>query len=140
MTIADETAESLFVGLDEEMQKLHNIRTYEAVHFLVRAYHNTYHYPQIIDLFICNSLVGHIGWRGRESRGHIATPFIADVAGKQNIHLPGQSKQLQFHSYVFNYIPFWSCSMEIMKSDILKRMATMIMAMMRLGISQCLLG
>ena len=41
MTIVAETAESLFVGFDGEMQKLHNIRAYEAVHLLVRAYRNT---------------------------------------------------------------------------------------------------
>ncbi|KAL0674821.1 hypothetical protein Bca4012_002802 [Brassica carinata] len=33
-TIVGETAESLFVGFDGEMHKLHNIRAYEAVHLL----------------------------------------------------------------------------------------------------------
>lgn len=42
----------------------------------------THPYPQIIDLFICNSLIGHIDWRGRESRAHTATPFIAQMTGK----------------------------------------------------------
>ena len=33
MTIVAETAESLFVGFDGEMQKLHNIRAFEAASF-----------------------------------------------------------------------------------------------------------
>lgn len=117
-----------------------------------------HHYPQIIDLFICNSLIGHIGWRGRKSRGHTATPFIAQIVGKTctfqvrvssyNFAANHQTFTITnvtvCHSlsslpiYVLNYIPFWSfCSMEIMKSDGLNRMATMIMAMICLGISQC---
>ncbi|KAG2308303.1 hypothetical protein Bca52824_028051 [Brassica carinata] len=34
MTIADKTAEGLFVGFDEEITKLHNMRAYEAGHLL----------------------------------------------------------------------------------------------------------
>lgn len=42
-TIVGETAESLFVGFDGEMHKLHNIRAYEAVHLLTGEGENPEH-------------------------------------------------------------------------------------------------